>query len=114
MITLERWNRYAKYPKVDLIKKAGIDSDLSISDINYVIKNLTVFTAFVKEAHRARRKGLKRFSARAILHYLRWETALSDSGEAFKISNRSSAIFSRMTMTLFPILNGYFVTRGRT
>lgn len=60
-------------------------------------------------------KGFKRYSADAIMHRARWETAggrPDSNGEApFKICNNHITFYSRAFMRLHPEHEGFFVLR---
>jgi hypothetical protein len=81
---------------------------------DWVESNWPIYLRFVALAKRAKRANLRRWSADAICHVLRWETALrerSDSG--FKINNNRTAGLARLAMALEPDLKGFFVVRTR-
>jgi len=51
-----------------------------------------MFRRFAFEVHRA---GHSRFSARAIVHRIRWETAMKPTDEQFKINNNWTPYLAR-------------------
>lgn len=73
--------------------------------------NWGIWKRFQIEADKMRAKGLKHYSARTIVHYLRHETALREDG-VFKINNDASPDMGRLYMTLRQA-PGFFETRGR-
>lgn len=58
--------------------------------------NWTIWTEFCTLAALARSKGRTRWSARAILHVLRWNRMLRDSEGTWKINNHWSAPMARL------------------
>lgn len=77
-------------------------------------KNEHVYQAFVRLAIRGQKKGLRHWSARAIIHVLRWQTAMEDSDELFKINNSYTPGLARLAMQEYPLLNDFFLIRERT
>jgi hypothetical protein len=71
-----------------------------------------LYPAFVRLALRARRAGLKRWSADAVGHVVRWER-LTDGKDAagFKVNNDFVAMLGRKAMAEYPELAGFFETR---
>lgn len=69
------------------------------------------FCGFAFELIRA---GHRHNSADAVLHRVRWETAVAGglgSGESFKINNNYSAYYARKFHEAFPEYDGFFRTR---
>lgn len=68
---------------------------------------------FVELAERARARGLRQYSARAIFHLMRWHYHVERGDRAFKIPNQWSPHFSRRLMSTRPDeFGGFFQTRG--
>ena len=61
----------------------------------------------------AKRRGFERWSADAMFHVLRWETALTTGDLALKVNNSYSALAARDLMALHPDLEGFFELRVR-
>ena len=61
----------------------------------------------------AKRRGFQRWSADALFHVLRWETALSTNDLSLKINNNYSSLAARDLMELHPDLEGFFELRIR-
>ncbi len=78
---------------------------------HWLENNEHIYEAFVRLAMEGQSKGLKRWSARAIIHVLRWQTAMEDSDKLFKINNIYTPGLSRLAMAEYPILNNFFSTR---
>ncbi len=73
--------------------------------------NHAVFTEFVGQALKVRAAGRDHYSARTIIEVIRHETIIADNDMTFKVNNNLAAKFSRVSMHLFPALNGMFSTR---
>lgn len=85
---------------------------LSQSFRDWLPQNWPIWFEFVRLADKMRLTGRKVYSARAVLHVLRWERALRDHTQAdFKINNNRSAEMAR----LYNALNGkpFFNTRDK-
>tara|TARA_B100001173_G_C15969677_1_gene539445 strand:- start:552 stop:857 length:306 start_codon:yes stop_codon:yes gene_type:complete len=63
----------------------------------------------------ARSKGIKRWSADAMFHVLRWESSYhtESDGIAVKINNNYSSLVARDLMDKHPDLEGFFSLRVR-
>lgn len=72
-----------------------------------------VWELFQEFAHMARERGRTRYSARAILHRIRWEREIEqDAQQPFKISNIWSSRYARKLVESDPILwDGFFDLR---
>jgi hypothetical protein len=66
-------------------------------------------------------RGFENYSADAIMHRVRWETAITtqpqpgkrlNPDEPFKVNNNYVAHYARMFMAEFPRYDGFFRTRG--
>ena len=62
---------------------------------------------------RAKQRGITRWSADAVFHVLRWETAASTGDLELKINNNYSSLAARELMTEYPELKGFFELRVR-
>ena len=69
------------------------------------------YNGFVELALMMRRRGRKRWSARGIIHVLRWNTAIADKDKVFKINNNNSKLWAERAMREYPELAGFFNTR---
>ena len=75
--------------------------------------NPQVWAEFVKKVRKAWLHSHKsRFSARAIMEVIRWETMVHERDKTFKINNNYVADLSRLVMEVKPELKGYFQIRG--
>ena len=98
-------------------KRMIIDSclgayDLDSDDIDFARRNVRVFCDFVEEAFKVRSRR-DRYSARTIIELLRHHTIVSDDSDTYKISDHLIPIFSRLSMYIFPELDGFFKLKGR-
>jgi hypothetical protein len=74
--------------------------------------NPEVFRLFRKFAAQAKKAGLDRYSADAILHRVRWECDVAGAWEGgFKINNSFSAYYARELMAEYPEYVGFFELR---
>lgn len=64
--------------------------------VAWLPQNREIWLEFCALAKMARERGRDHWSARAILHVLRWNRMLRDSGDVFKINNHWSAPMSRL------------------
>lgn len=62
---------------------------------------------------KAKARGFNRWSADAVFHVLRWETALTTCDLGLKINNNYSSLMARDLLALHPDLDGFFETRVR-
>ena len=76
--------------------------------------NPMVFRLFSKYAYERIATGFHNYSARGIIHKIRWETAMPyldenpATGEVLKIGNGNSSSYSRLWMELNPEYDGFF------
>lgn len=56
------------------------------------------------------RSGVKHYSSDGICHRIRFDTALSGSGQ-FKINNNMTSYYARKFHRVFPMYDGFFETR---
>lgn len=61
----------------------------------------------------AKRRGIERWSADALFHVLRWETAATTGDLDLKINNNYSSLVARDLMAEYAELQGFFETRVR-
>jgi len=62
---------------------------------------------------KAKARGITRWSADAVFHVLRWETAATTGDLGLKINNDYSSLAARDLMANFPDLEGFFELRVR-
>ena len=73
-------------------------------------RNKPIYQSFVAKAL-AMSYHRDHYSARAILHVIRYETDLRDSEGTVKINNNWSPGMARLAMTEYPTLDGFFKIR---
>jgi hypothetical protein len=66
---------------------------------------------FVALTDELRRKGFTRYSARAILHRIRWHYHVERGEREFKCNNNWTPMLAREYMTDHPGSEGFFETR---
>lgn len=81
--------------------------------LDFDANNPMVYELFKKFAYQLVRAGRTRYSADAILHRVRWETALKTVGENYKINDHYSALYARKLMEDDTNFEGFFETRVR-
>jgi hypothetical protein len=76
-------------------------------------KNWQIYTAFEREALKLRQRGFQHYSARAIWHYMRHETALREgpNEHGFKLNDHYSPDAARLAMLMDSRLTDFFETR---
>lgn len=79
----------------------------------WLSNNRHIYNAFVELALRTKQNSRKRrWSADAIFHVLRWETAMRQQGDTeFKLNNNYTAPVARLAMAENPELDGFFQLR---
>ena len=75
---------------------AAVAMHLRDDFLSWLDDNWAIWSEFCQLAALARSKGRTRWSARAILHVLRWNRMLRDSGGVWKVNNNWSAPMSRL------------------
>jgi hypothetical protein len=73
--------------------------------------NLHVWGSFVREAHAIHRRGIRHYSARTIVHFLRHHTSVHEVGEGWKINNNHSPYLARLFDLRYPEMRGLFSHR---
>ena len=76
----------------------------------FLEENPHLWKRFEEEANKAWDRGLRRYSSKAIVEYIRHETALSERNGKWKISNNHTPWLARHYMSLHPDRTGLFKT----
>jgi hypothetical protein len=77
--------------------------------------NPHVYELFKKFTEQIVKAGAKTYSARAIIHRIRWHTDIdTESVDTFKINNNHSPYYARKYMSEFPSRAGMFRVREVT
>jgi hypothetical protein len=78
----------------------------------WLAANPHVLDAFVHYAEQVRRRGLRRFGAKAIAERLRWEYAIqTEDDSGFKLNNNLTSRLARAAVDRRPDLAGLFEFR---
>lgn len=85
---------------------------LEIEFANFHLANQHIYRFFVHYAMDVKRAGFKQFSARAIIHRIRWHyTVETNSEDSFKINNNHSPYYARKMMREYPEFKEFFSLR---
>ncbi len=79
--------------------------------LSYHTANPHVYILFQKYARQMLNAGRKRYSARTIIHRIRWHADLQTSGDPFKMNNNYTSRYARKLMTDDPSFDGFFELR---
>jgi hypothetical protein len=101
-----------KMPNINDMAVLDLTADTSMSAkfSKFHAANPEVWNLFKRFTSEIMDAGNTHYSADAVLHRVRWETALS-TGETFKINNNYSAFYARLYHREFPKHAGFFMTR---
>lgn len=77
----------------------------------YDAENAHVWAAFERFTFEAIDAGLKHYSADAVLHRVRWETAVAERGGEFKANNNFTSFYSRKWAKTHPEFADFFRRR---
>ena len=80
----------------------------------FVKLNPDVWQLFLRFTFELIGAGREHYSSDAVLHRIRWYTAVETSGDEFKVNNNFSAVFARWFHDAYPERAGFFRTRART
>ena len=85
---------------------------LELDFAKFHLLNQHVYQKFVVYAHDVREAGFNQFSARAIIHRIRWHMDIeTKSGDGFKINNNHSPYYARKMMREYPDFKEFFSLR---
>jgi hypothetical protein len=77
--------------------------------------NPVVWKLFCIYTNQLREKGFKNYSARAVIHRVRWHVNIETRSEdGLKINDHYSPYYARMYMATYPEAKGFFRNRKRT
>lgn len=77
----------------------------------WLAENQSIYRGFVLIAREGHRRGLRKWSAKAIFEVLRWQTATREVDSKFKLNNNHTSKLARLAMKQFPELSGVFAIR---
>ena len=69
---------------------------------------------FVRLARVLKDRGCKRYGAKAVCEYIRFNRALKEGRDGFKLNNNVTSRLARWAMQTYPDLAGFFETRTLT
>jgi hypothetical protein len=79
---------------------------------NFDAAHSEIWTVFLQFTFQLIRAGHNHYSARAVLHRIRWHMAVDHPVKtAFKVNNNHSAFYARKFHRRYPIHAGFFRTR---
>jgi hypothetical protein len=113
MLTLSEWINASNKQREAWIEDYSRRCHLTYDQIEMLVKSPEVVNRFFHEAHKIAEKRTH-YSARTIIEVLRHYSALEDCDKSFKINNVIATSLSRLSMEMFPRLNGFFETRSPT
>ncbi len=76
-------------------------------------KNPHVYTQLTDMSRRLKNVGHKRYGIAGLFEMLRYNHAISTSGDKFKLCNNYRALYARLIMHDFPELEGFFKIKQR-
>lgn len=77
----------------------------------FKLENPKVYTKFKRFAKKMYANGRRRYSADAIVHYIRLESDINNSGNKIKISNNHVAYFARDLIKEDKKFKNFFILR---
>ena len=110
MITIQLWKSWNKDTQKKITEDYCFDVGIDCEDRKKLSDNITLLTNFSIEAHRVA-KHREHYSARTIIEVLRHNSLIEDNDPDYKIDNNITPLMARISMAMFPALNGLFETR---
>lgn len=74
-------------------------------------ENPEVWELFKRYTFQIIERGYRNYSARAVIHRIRWHTSVETRGSDFKINNNWTPHYSRLFREAYPEHSGFFRTR---
>lgn len=74
----------------------------------YHLANRWIYQAFKEAAFEMKSTGRKRYSAKAIMEFVRWNYDIENPGKEFKISNSYTAYYARLLAHKHPEFEDFF------
>lgn len=71
----------------------------------------SIYHEFELTALRLYAQGFRKFSARAIVHQMRWQARVERGNHKYEVNNNWTALMARHFMKRYPLLKGFFETR---
>ena len=114
MVTLDFWRRLPHSKKTAIVGACYRGCGLDPEDSVLIIENMKVLDRFAEQAHAVRKTGRDHYSARTIIEVLRHNSMIEDNDPNYKINNNITPLMARISMNIFPELNGFFQLRTLT
>lgn len=70
-----------------------------------------ISTEFVRLARSLKDRGCRRYGAKAVCEYIRFNRALKEGRDGFKLNNNVTSRLARWAMQTYPDLAGFFEVR---
>ncbi len=87
-------------------------SELEAAFLEFHEANPRVWELFASYAWQLIRAGRRHYSARAVIHRIRWHMDVETvGGDGFKINNNHSPYYARMFRRKFPLYGAFFHVR---
>lgn len=90
----------------------SVAADLAAEFESFDKANPEVWKLFRRFTFELIDKGRTHFSADAVVHRIRWETAIRTTTTDYKINDHHVAFYARKFMRLYPQYDGFFRTRS--
>jgi hypothetical protein len=113
MLMIADWRNYSFEQKKSAIEKYATQCHLDDEQTERLIEGLVLADRFFYEAHKVANHR-DHYSARTIVEVLRHNSVLEDGDKTFKINDHIIPLLSRISMQMFPALNGLFETRSKS
>lgn len=89
------------------------ETALDIKFKQYHRANPRVFGLFLRFTLKAKSRGYKHYSAKAVMERIRWHMEIdTQDGDGFKINNSYVSRYVRLLEKLFPEYEGFYFKRG--
>lgn len=82
--------------------------------VTWLENNEHIWEAFARQAKGIADKGVRHYSARTILHFLRHHSVLTETGSEWKINDHHSPYLARLFDLRYPSYAGLFEYRKTT
>ena len=77
-------------------------------------EGLRISSEFIRLARALKDRGCQRYGAKAVCEYIRFNRALKEGRDGFKLNNNVTSRLARWAMQTYPDLAGFFETRTLT
>lgn len=112
-MTISRWGGLSRADRVKATEAALRRAEYRSGFADMVRENPGLIDAVVIEIRRVRRTEHSRYSMRTILEFLRHHTTVKTGVTDYKINNNAQKDLTTLVQTIFPELDGFFLTRSR-